>query len=35
MNQRAVRERGLNLAEVALYSVLVLGIMLLSFYFPA
>jgi hypothetical protein len=35
MNQRAVRERGLSLAEVALYSVLVLGIMLLSFYVPA
>jgi hypothetical protein len=35
MNQRAVREWGLNLAEVALYSVLAVGIMLLSFYVPA
>jgi len=38
MNQQAVQERrrrGLNIAEVAFYSVLVLVIMLLSFYIPA
>jgi hypothetical protein len=38
MNQQAVREwrrRGLNIAEVAFYSVLVLVILLLSFYVPA
>ena len=38
MNQEAVQERrrrGLNIAEVAFYSVLVLVIMLLSFYIPA
>jgi hypothetical protein len=37
MNQQAVQERrrrGLNIAEVAFYSVLVLVIMLLSFYIP-
>ena len=33
MNQRAVW--GLNVAEVAFYSVLVLVVMLLSFYIPA
>ena len=38
MNQQAVQEwrrRGLNIAEVALYSGLVLVIMLLSVYVPA
>jgi hypothetical protein len=38
MNEQAVQERrgrGLNIAEVALYSVLVLVVMLLSVYVPA
>jgi hypothetical protein len=38
MNQQAAQERrrwGLNIAEVAFYSVLVLVVMLLSFYIPA
>ena len=38
MNEQAVQERrgrGLNIAEVAFYSVLVLLIMLLSVYVPA
>jgi hypothetical protein len=38
MNQQAVqqrRPRGLNIAKVAFYSVLVLVIMLLSVYVPA
>jgi hypothetical protein len=38
MNQQAAQKRrrpGLNIAEVALYSVLVLVITLLSFYIPA
>jgi hypothetical protein len=38
MNEQAVQEqrgRGLNVAEVAFYSVLVLVIMLLSVYVPA
>jgi hypothetical protein len=38
MNRQAVQEwrhRGLNIAEVAFYSGLVLVIMLLSFYVPA
>ena len=38
MNQQAAEEwrrRGLNIAEVAFYPVLVLVIMLLSFYIPA
>jgi len=38
MNQQALHEwrrRGLDIAEVAFYSVLVLVIMLLSVYIPA
>ncbi len=38
MNEQAVQERrgpGLNIAEVAFYSVVVLVIMLLSLYVPA
>jgi hypothetical protein len=38
MNQQAVQERrgrGLNIAEVVFYSVLVLLIMLVSVYVPA
>ena len=38
MNEQAVQERrgqGLNIAEVAFYSVLVLVVMLLSVYVPA
>jgi hypothetical protein len=38
MNQQAVQERrrrGLNIAEVAVYSVVVLVITLLSVYVPA
>jgi hypothetical protein len=38
MNKQAVEERrgwGLNIAEVAFYSVVVLVIMLLSVYVPA
>jgi hypothetical protein len=37
MNEQAVRERGrgLNIAEVAVYSALVLALMLLSVYVPA
>ena len=38
MDQQAVqvwRRRGLNIAEVAFYSVLVLLVMLLSVYVPA
>jgi hypothetical protein len=38
MNQQAVQEprrRGLNIAEAAFYSVLVLVIMVLSVYVPA
>jgi hypothetical protein len=37
MNEQAVQERrrGLNIAEVAFYSVLVLLVMLLSVYVPA
>ena len=38
MNQQAAQEwrrRGLNIAEVAFYSVLVLVVMLLSVYVPA
>ena len=38
MNEQAVQQprgRGLNIAEVALYSVLVLVIMFLSVYVPA
>ena len=37
MNEQAVqeRDRGLNIAEVAFYSVLVLVVMLLSVYVPA
>ena len=38
MNEQAVQERrgrGLNITEVAFYSVLVLVVMLLSFYIPA
>ena len=38
MNEQAVQERrggGLNVAEVAFYSVLVLVLMLLSVYVPA
>jgi hypothetical protein len=38
MNEQAVQERrgrGLNIAEVAFYSVLVLPVMLLSVYVPA
>jgi hypothetical protein len=37
MNEQAVQERGrgLNIAEVAVYSVLVLVVMLLSVYVPA
>jgi len=38
MNQQAVQEwrrRGLNVAEVAFYSILVLVIMLVSVYVPA
>ena len=38
MNEQTVQEqpsRGLNIAEVAFYSVLVLVIMLLSVYVPA
>jgi hypothetical protein len=38
MDQQAVQERrrwGLNIAEVAFYSVLVVVITLLSFYVPA
>jgi hypothetical protein len=38
MNEQAIQERpgrGLNIAEVAFYSVLVLVVMLLSVYVPA
>jgi hypothetical protein len=37
MNEQAVQERrrGLNIAEVVFYSVLVLLVMLLSVYVPA
>ena len=38
MNEQAVQERrgpGLNIGEVAFYSVLVLVVMLLSVYVPA
>jgi len=38
MDRQAVQERrrwGLNIAEVAFYSALVLVILLLSFYIPA